>query len=184
MASIVTAPASATTSAISTWNGEAWQSVTAIYADDGADACITAGSFDSGTLTQALKATNFDFSNIPADATITGIIMRAEFYNAVSNAYMNGAKLLDTNRVDQGDNKASGAEFLTSTVTAVWSLGGSADLWGASVDVDVVKNANFGVMIGGMASGNNCDLFLDYVSLEVCYTVPSTTEINVSFVEM
>jgi hypothetical protein len=183
MASEIKFPASATTSSISTWSNTsiAWQSTTALYADDGADACITVGTFDNGVYSPALKVTNFDFTSVPADATITGIIARWETYNAVANCAFQCAKLLDTTRTDQGDNKLATSQ-LTSTTTAVISVGGSADLWGASIDVDVVKNANFGVMIGGQAQGNNCDVFIDYVTLEVCYTVAGS-ESNVTHVK-
>lgn len=190
MTSLTKYPTSATTSSISTWANTsiAWQSTNAIYADDAARACISVGTFDSGVYSQALKATNFDFSSIPADATITGIIMRAEFYNAVNSCNFDCAKLLDTSRVDQGNNLASAGATpgLTSTTTAIWSVGGSANLWGASIDVDVVKNGNFGVMIGGQAQGNNCDVFIDYITLEVCYTTPGgeANVQNVRFVEM
>lgn len=181
MASETKYGASATTSSISTWSNAslAWISTGNLYADDGAGCNITAGTFDNGVYSPALKVTNFDFSAVPADATITGIIMRAETWNATANCAFQCAKLLDTSRVDQGDNKLSATSFLTSTATGVISVGASNDLWGASIDVDVVKNANFGVMLGGQAQGNNCDVWIDYVTLEVCYTTPGGEEANV-----
>jgi len=187
MTSLTKFPTSATTSDLSTWANTsiAWQSTTALYADDGADACITVGTFDNGIYSPALKVTNFDFDAIPVDATITGVIMRAQARHAVSSCAFQLAKLLDTSRNDAGTNVLATTSQITSTADSIISVGASTDTWGNALDVAWVKNANFGVAIGGQAQGNNCDVFIDYVTLEVCYTIAGgeTNSVNVRFVE-
>ncbi len=73
-------PTLGTTVAETPWLDDTWVGPTNIYADDGVTASVTTSNYDTGDQTYVLKATGFDFSSIPNNATITGVTVRVNTY--------------------------------------------------------------------------------------------------------
>lgn len=159
------------------WSDDAWSNPTYIYADDSTGASVTAATFDAGDQTEVLKATGFDFSAIPAGATIDGVVCAINAWSPTADkAVIDLMQLLNSTGGKTGDNKGSTELTLTTDVAAVYSTGNSTDLWGLSLTAAWVKSTSFGIAIGCMAGGsgnNNVDVHVDYVTLNIYYTAPS-----------
>jgi len=158
------------------WSDNAWTTPTNIYADDGATANVTEATFDSPDQTYVLKATGFDFSAIPDGSTINGVIVRvnAWYRSGQGSGSMDLLQLLDTSKAKVGTNQCATPVALTTTDTTVITKGSSTDLWGNALTAAWVKNANFGVAIGILATAANADVDVDYVTIEIYYTPPIT----------
>src|SRR3990167_6677110 len=159
----------------SPWSDNTWTTQTNIYADDGATASITATSYDSPDQSRVLKATGFDFSAIPDGATIDGVIVRVNTWYANGGVSIDLAQLLDTNKAKVGTNQYATAEALGTSDALIKTAGGATDKWGNALTPAWVKNANFGVGLGFLATGADADVFVDYVTIEVYYTDNNVT---------
>src|SRR3989304_1125104 len=152
------------------WSDNAWTTPTNIYTDNGGTASITATSYDSPDQSRVLKATGFDFSAIPDTATIDGVIVRVNTWYANGTVSIDLAQFLDTTKAKVGDNKYATPSALTTSTSAVLTIGSSTDKWGNALTPAWVKNANFGVGLGFLATGTDSDVFVDYVTIQVYYT--------------
>jgi hypothetical protein len=161
---------------------DTWVTPTNIYTDNAATANVTATTFDTGDQTYVLKATGFDFSSIPDDATILGVTVRVNAYyrSGQGSGSVDLVQLLDTAKARTGDNKAATATPLTTTTTTVITYGGSSDLWGLALTPAWLKNANFGVGLGVLSTAANSDVDVDYVTIEVQYQ-PAAAQPNKFF---
>lgn len=159
----------------SPWSDNAWTTPTNIYSDNAETANVTASTYDNGDQTYVLKATGFDFSEIPDDATILGVECKvnAWYRSGTGAASMDLLQLLDASRAKVGTNQCSSAVALTTTNTTIITKGGAADLWGNELTPAWVKDADFGVAIGILATANNSDVDVDYVTLEITYSAPT-----------
>lgn len=106
-----------------------------------------AGAFN----THYLKATNFDFSSIPADATINGILVEIEHKRVdtgygVSPASDVVVKIVKSDGTIGTTNQADAGTAWPTTDTYK-SYGGSSDLWGETWSVADIKDADFGVVL-------------------------------------
>src|SRR3990167_2051890 len=158
------------------WSDNAWTTPTNIYADDGNTASITATSYDTNDQSRVLKATGFDFSAIPANSTIDGVIVRVNTWYANGTVSIDLAQLLDTTKARVGTNQYATPEALATPDTSLKTVGGATDKWGNSLTPAWVKDADFGVGLGFLATGADADVFVDYVTIEVYYTPPSGVE--------
>lgn len=167
-------PTTAVTAAEDPWLDNDWTAPTAVTADDDTTANVTAASFDSPDQTFVLKAQGFDFSSIPDGSTINGVTARvnAWFRSGQGSGSLDLCQLLDTSGAKVGTNQCATPVALTTTTTTVISKGGAADLWGNALDAAWVKNANFGIALGILATAANADVDIDYVTLEIEYTAP------------
>jgi len=163
-------PTLGTTTAEAPWSDNAWADPTNIYADDGSTASVTPANFDSGDQTQVLKASGFDFSGIPAGATIDGVICRVNTWYDDGGVYIALMQLLDTARAKVGTNQYAVPAELSNDDTTILTKGGAADLWGNALNLAWVQDADFGIALGFTAKDDNADVFVDYVTLEVYYT--------------
>ena len=159
------------------WSDDAWVTPTNIYSDDAATANVVAPTFDTDDQTYVLKATGFDFSAIPDNSTINGVTVRlnAWYRSGVGSGSVDLCQLLDTSKAKVGTNNCSTAVALTTDDTTIITKGSASDLWGNALDAAWVKNANFGVAIGILATAKNADVYVDYVTIEIDYTPPSET---------
>jgi len=157
----------------SPWSDNFWTTPENIYLDDAATANVTAASFDLDDQTYVLKATGFGFS-IPAGSTIDGVICRVNtWYRPLQGTgSMDLMQLLDTDKTRVGTNQCETPVLLTSNPVTIIEKGSSTDLWDNSLTVDWVNNANFGVGLGIIATDDNADVDVDYVTLEIYYTPP------------
>ena len=162
----------------SPWRDNGWSNPTNIYFDDGNTASVTASSFDNGDQTYVLKVTGFDFSGIPAGATIDGVICRINtWYRSGTGAgSLDLCQLLNTSKSKVGTNQCATPVALTTNNATIITKGSSSDTWGNSLTYDWVTNSNFGVALGIKATANNSDVDIDYVTLDIYYTPAAVTE--------
>lgn len=175
-------PTAAVTAAEDPWLDNDWTTPTNIYSDDANTANITEATFDSPDQSYVLKAYTFDFSAIPDGSTIHGVVARinAWYRTTTGAASIDLLQLLNTSLAKVGTNVCATPSVipLTTTDTTVITIGG--ELWGNALTAAWVKNSNFGVAIGVLATAANSDVDVDYVTLEVYYTAPSGSTYNES----
>lgn len=167
-------PTAAVTAAESPWLDNNWTTPGNVVAADGATANVTATSFDSPDQTYVLKAYGFDFSSIPNGSEIDGVICRVNaFYRSGQGAgSLDLLQLLNASRAKVGTNQCATPVALTTNAATIISKGGATDKWGNALDAAWVKDPDFGVAIGILATQANADVDVDYVTLEVYYTPP------------
>ncbi len=146
-----------------------WTSPGNVTADDTSYASITSSTFDSPDQSYVLKAYSFDFSGVPDSATIDGIIVRCRSWYANGANSIDLMQLLDASRAKGGDNKASTPQALT-TSQADYTFGGATDLWGLALTPAWLKDEDFGVAYGILATGANADTYCDWITVEAYYT--------------
>ena len=158
------------------WDDQSWQNATGAFTPgDSSRAYITVSSFDINQKTSVLKIRGYDFSEIPDGATILGVILyyTAKYANgSVSAGY---ARLLNTSNVPVGDNVLAGVEQALTTSDVEYSIGSSINLWGNVLTPSWVKNANFGVGFGAIATANDADVHVDGLQLDIYYDDGTTT---------
>jgi hypothetical protein len=157
-------PGTVVSTSASPYVNETWTTPANAGVDDGAYAYVDTNTFDSGIYTYRLDATNFSFA-IPTSATIDGIVIEIE---------QNGAKSRDDlvqlikGGTPQGNNLSANATVPTSDT--IITFGSSTDLWGLTWTVADINASNFGVAYAAMATGNNGDIYIDFVRITVYYT--------------
>jgi len=154
------------------WSDNAWSTPTNVFADDAATANVTQATFDSPDQTEVLKVSGFDFSSIPDDATIDGVTARinAWFRAGQGTGSLDLCQLLNVSGAKVGTNQCATPVVLTSTTTTVITKGSTSDLWGNALTPAWVKDPDFGIALGILATAANADVDIDYVTLEVQYT--------------
>jgi len=171
-------PTAATSTLEAPWEDNVWLTEGNILADDAATAEVVAASFDNGDQTYVLKGYTFDFSGIPAGATIDGVICRVNCWYGDGGVYIDLMQLLDVDRAKVGTNQYAVPVELDEDTATIYTKGGAADLWGNALNLAWVQDADFGVALGFAAKDDNADVFVDYVSLEVYYTEAGGETIN------
>jgi len=161
-------PSLGTSVAVAPENDQAWQRPTNIYADDGAYAYITSPQFDTGDISDRLRASNFGFS-IPSEANINGIQVEIERHYENGTAKDYRVQLVDADGNIVGDNKADTVNNWDGTPT-IKSYGGETDTWGASLTYADINDADFGVVLSAEATDNNADVYVDFIRITVYYT--------------
>lgn len=169
------APASAQAVAESPWSDNNWTNPADVCADDGSTAYITSPTFDTNDQSYVLKAQGFDFSEIPDGSAILGIIARvnAWYRTGVGSGSLDLCQLLDVSGAKVGTNQCATPVPLTTNDTTIITKGASDDLWGNALTAAWVKDPDFGIALGVLATGQNADVDIDYVTLEVYYTPPA-----------
>ena len=159
------------------WSNEVWLTPENIYTDDGNTANVLGKNFDDPDQTRVLKATGFGFSAIPDNSTIQGVIVRVNswYRSGQGSGSMDLLQLLDTSKAKVGTNQCATPVALSTDDTTIITKGSSGDLWGNALTAAWVKNANFGVAIGILATAANADVDVDYVTIEIYYTPPAVS---------
>jgi len=154
------------------WLDEQWNDPSNVYADDGVTASVTGTKFDSGDQTYVLKVDVFNFSSIPDAATILGVICRVNtwYRSGQGSGSMDLMQLLNPSHNRVGTNQCSTPVALTTNNTTIITKGSSTDLWGNALTPAWVKNSAFGVGLGIIATAEDADVDIDYVTLEIYYT--------------
>lgn len=175
-------PSSGTSASVAPHSANAWSNAPVITTDNATSATdttnaasITAASFDLDDQSQLLLAQGFDFSGIPDGSTIDGVTCRvnAWYVAGQGSGSIDLLQLLDTNSAVAGTNQCATPVALTTTDSTVITKGSTSDTWGNALTTTWVKNSNFGVGLGIIATALNADVFVDYISLEIEYTAPS-----------
>jgi hypothetical protein len=145
----------------------AWTDPGNILSDNAADATCNAAASS-----QYLVARNFDFSAIPAGATIQGITVRVEASEHSASTESLNAQLRNETGTLVGSSKA---QTISGTTKAVYTYGATNDVWGATLTAAIVKDADFGVNLWFTTAH---DVRVDYVTLAVEYTTDVSTALT------
>jgi len=151
-----------------------WAGPNNIKADDGNDTATTILAPPPGGLaiSKGLDCTNFSFS-LPPGTTVLGIkVILGDAFFAGPGAIANiSAQLLRAGSV-------AGSLRFSSTLTndlAVYTLGGSSDLWGTTWLPSDTNVVNFGVRIIARNTGTaQAAIDLDYLKIVVYFSSPFT----------
>lgn len=147
-----------------------WVWVPHVRADDSQYAYITASTYDTNDISYRITTYLFDFSSIPDDATINGILVEIERRCAAGSARDYRVQLKEDGVTLRGDNKADTANNWPGSDT-IKSYGGAADLWNYAWTPALVKGVDFGVVLSAMAYSDNTDIYVDFIRITVYYTV-------------
>ncbi|MCZ2460881.1 MAG: lamin tail domain-containing protein, partial [Chitinophagales bacterium] len=159
----------------------AWNNPTRVNAADGSSS--TTNGINRNSNSGTLNATNFNFSTIPNNATITGIQVTIRRSGSVTNAINDGSVKLIVGGVAVGTNNASKSDQpgnWGTTLTAA-NYGSSNNLtayWGVTLsgsDVNV-NNTSFGLaFVARNTTGTNGrTASIDYIRMTITYTVPGS----------
>src|SRR3990172_8714502 len=124
-------PTAITTQSVLPEDDNDWTTPGNVGADDGAEATITAATYDANDISFRLKAQGLGFT-IPATATILGILVEiGKRDGGIGAAVDYRVQLLDAAGALVGDNKADTVTDWPTNETNI-SYGGSSDTWNAS----------------------------------------------------
>ena len=127
--------------------------------------------YNSGS-SDYLEATNFDFSSIPDNATINGIVVEVKRYGEVGVITDSDIRLIRGGTI-QGDNKADIGTWPTSDPGTYKNYGGPSDLWGlTNWTAAQVKSSDFGVAFAAFNSDSDFYYYayVDHIRMRVFYT--------------
>lgn len=139
----------------------AWTNPGTITLDNATDATCNAAASS-----QYLVARNFDFSSIPNDAVILGITVQAEASEHTAGTESLFAQLQNESGTLVGSSQS---QNISGTAKVVYTYGGSADVWGATLTPSIVKDADFGVRFWFTSAH---DVRVDFVTMAVEYSTP------------
>jgi len=133
--------------------------------------------------TNTLKVTNFDFSSIPNTATITGIKVTVEkksSHDDVSDYCRDDSVFL--NKADDTASSSSRADSITHWPTTETNIdyGGSKDTWGLNLNIEDIKNSNFGVRFKAIVVSETTAVtaYVDSISITVYYSLTSGPKVE------
>lgn len=135
----------------------AWADPGNVVSDNATDSiCVAAAS------SQYLVARNFNFG-IATDATILGVTARIEASEHSGGTESLNARLQDDGGALVGSSKAN---TISGTAKAVYTYGGVADLWGATLTPAIVNDVDFGVRFWFTTAH---EVRVDYVTVAIEY---------------
>jgi hypothetical protein len=137
----------------------AWTSPGSVTADDAATA-----SCNAGASSQYLVARNFTFG-LPSNARIVGVTVRAEGTEGSAGTESVNAQLQDASGALFGSSQA---QTFSGAGAAVYTYGGTSNLWGATLTPAIVGNANFGVRLWFTTAHN---ITVDFVTMAIEYVI-------------
>jgi hypothetical protein len=135
----------------------AWTNPGNVTADDTTDATCTAAASS-----QYLVARNYSFA-IPPNADILGITVRIEASESSAGTESLNAQLQNDTGTLIGSSKSA---TISGTAKAVYTYGGTTDVWGATLTAAIINDADFGVRFWYTTAHN---VQVDYVTLAVEY---------------
>ena len=140
----------------------AWTSPGNVTADDATDATCNAAASS-----QYLVARNFNFASIPVNSTILGITVRVEASEHTAGTESLNGQLQNDSGTLVGSSKA---ETISGTSKAVYTYGGAADVWGATLTRAITQDVDFGVRFWFTTAH---DVRVDFVTMAVEYLSPA-----------
>lgn len=161
-------PGTVSEASVLPYDDEAWTNVGNVGAEDSNWAEITANTYDTNDWSYVIRATNFGLS-IPAGATIDGILVEIFGYQAVGNNAPLYVQLTKDGTTGVGDNLGVGAATWATSPGEKRDFGGAAAKWGTTWS-DTDFNSSFGVLFANQATGNNADIYINYIRVTVYYT--------------
>ena len=137
-----------------------WVNASNITSSDGSDAT------SDPTPTDYLLGTSFSAS-IPSGATIDGIIVRVTAAESGPGGTDFVAQLIS----DGTPTLIGSSKGPTTVGSNPHTLGGASDVWGASLSDAIVNASGFGIAIWSTDSDGDNELQVDYVTIEIYYTL-------------
>lgn len=134
------------------------------------DVYSQSNSINNTNSTHYLKSTGYGF-DLPATATIDGIVITVSLLGSVNNMFPTQSMRLVLNNVIQtGTTRTNGSSV--NQAEATYTFGSSSDLWGQTLTVSDIENANFGaayfITHGGGAT--NRTYSVDCFQITIYYT--------------
>lgn len=161
----------------------AWTNVANAGIADASNATATLTA--TNTQTDILKCTNFGF-NIPTDATILGIEVYMLRSTDVAGTVLDYKVQLYKNGTLNGDNKATGTDWASSSTPATY--GADNDLWSTGITASEINQSNFGVGIQAQVGVDTvpCAAQVDAVGITVYYEIDGLygSDPEVSYIEV
>ena len=173
-------PTAASTALSAPYDDNDWNSgsASAITTDDTTYVGCTAATYDTNRFTYLLKAQGFGFT-IPSNATILGVEAKIIKYCAAGTAIDGLVQLLNASGALFGSSLASASNWAGSMTESTY--GGSTNMWGLNTSTltpAIVNDADFGIALSAKATADNTDVYVDYMSLKVFYSVGSQFNTN------
>lgn len=154
----------------------AWTNPEDSIDDDDARATATVSIVAGGS--EKLKATDFDFSDLPAGVDIDGIEVTYQGRDAGAvKAKWTEVHLQNPDGSGNfGDSKGDDTEF--SATDADKTFGGASDLWGLALTRDDVIDEHFGVglMVGARPVDGTVNPEIDDTTMTIHYSTPEPPE--------
>jgi hypothetical protein len=144
-----------------------WENPGNIVADDGNTALYSTSDAQLPSL--GLAASNFDFSVIPAGATIDGIEVRVGDYIRTASVFVWTRVALILADDSDGSITNNGL-VLPSTVLQTNESGGATDLWDETIDRADVQDVDWGFFVAANCDVNFNNLTIDFMQMKVYYT--------------
>lgn len=131
-----------------------------------------------GTYSNWLRLTNFDFSEIPAGATIDGLevqIFKQQPLPEMYDIHDSVVRLRDSGG-QTGDNKASAVDW--PSVKSTFLYGTAIDDWNAGLSDSDVRAASFGIDISALNTDSSYNQYANvyYCQIRVYYTPPAAED--------
>jgi hypothetical protein len=163
----------------------AWVNPGNITADDGSNATWAIVDAPGIVEGQALAATNFDFSAIPASSIIDGVELRLGDYSDTDELAVWSTNYIylihpdDSNGAGNPDTQPS-----NPTATAQTGIFGASDeMWGDHLTAADVKDVDFGATVATVIFSGTTTVSVDYMQMKVYYHAPVSGEIDASIVQ-
>jgi hypothetical protein len=148
-----------------------WSNANNVKLDDGNKATANPASGES---TSGLAANNFDFSVIPAGATISGVEVRVGDHEfPAATPVWDNCRLIDSDNSDAADNKA-GDLSISGGTEQTDDVGGWNVHWGQGFTRADVQDADFGFFVSMTAGGPGGLQQVDFMQMRVFYHTTQT----------
>ena len=150
-------------------SGEDWSNPSNATADDGSYA--TSDIPKAFGMTDWLRADDFDFaSEIPAGATLDVIEARIQRKAEEAGKIRDYEVYLHIASTSKGDDYSESDYYPTSDENK--DYGGASDTWNSGLDMDDIKNEDFGVKLSCMNTSLDNDryVYVDCIWMKIYYT--------------
>lgn len=167
-------PSAAANNGTTTASIREWSNPGSVYTSDDtrATAALNLEGVEGRSGTRILLVTGFDFSAIPSDATIDGIVVEIEKSTTSTSGSPRDDVIRLTNAANPfGVGDFKGEDEIWPTTDTYSTYGGAADKWGLSLTRSDVVDAAFGVAISAALQVDGaCTVQIDHVRMTVYYT--------------
>src|SRR3990172_3950182 len=119
-----------------------------------------------------IRASNFNFSSIPAGSIIVGIEIQIERQIGAATCNDSSVRIFDASGNPAGTNKSAGLAWSVGSFR-VDSFGGATDLWGLTPSLTDVQDVDWGVGVSCVQSDTAATASVDYIKMKIYYNAPA-----------
>lgn len=167
-------PSAATNNGLTNSVSRQWSNPGSVYTSDDsrATAALDKSGVEGRSGSRRLLVTGFDFSAIPADATIDGVVVEVEKSTTSTSGSPKDAAIQLVNAANPfGVGDFKGNDEIWPTTDTYSTYGGAANKWGLVLTRSDVVDAAFGVAISAALQVDGaCTVQIDHVRMTVYYT--------------